>query len=217
MPATTNRNQRNNPYALDGWFVAFHRSAAGNAWRWRTELALAAMLGAALWRLALLITITWAGAVLGTLLLALLALPGSRRFITRRFWCVLGRHRLQRLCYEARLHTRVGRLPLILWTRPTRVGERSWVLCRAGICAEDFEAHIGELRAACYAREARVTRNTRWSQLLTIDIIRRDTLAATITVPSPLQALGPDRSTGERNLPPNAARHLAALDGGRRT
>jgi hypothetical protein len=28
------------------------------------------------------------------------------------------------------------------------VGERTWVLCRAGICAEDFEAHIGELRAA---------------------------------------------------------------------
>jgi integrase len=67
--------------------------------------------------------------------------PVTRRFITRRFWCVLGRHRLQRLCYEARLHTRAGRLPLVLWTRPTKVGERSHVLCRAGICAEDFEAH----------------------------------------------------------------------------
>ena len=107
-----------------------------------------------------------------------LAVPHSRRFITRRFWCVLARHRLQRLCYEARLHTRSGRLPLILWTRPTKVGERAWVLCRAGICAEDFEAHIGELRAACYARDARVTRNRRWSHLVTIDIIRRDTLAA---------------------------------------
>ena len=52
------------------------------------------------------------------------------------------------------------------------------MLCRAGICAEDFEAHTGELRAACYARDARVTRNRRWSQLVTIDIIRRDTLAA---------------------------------------
>jgi hypothetical protein len=27
------RNQRNNPYTLDGWFVAFHRSAAGTVWR----------------------------------------------------------------------------------------------------------------------------------------------------------------------------------------
>src|SRR5690348_18067157 len=40
-------------------------------------------------------------------------------------WCVLTRHRLQRLCYQARLHTREGRLPLILWIRPTKVGERA--------------------------------------------------------------------------------------------
>ena len=67
------------------------------------------------------------------------------------------------------------------------MGERTWVLCRAGICAEDFEAHIGELRAACYARDARVTRNRRWSQLVTIDIIRRDTLAAGELIASPPQ------------------------------
>ncbi len=103
-----------------------------------------------------------------------LAGPHSRRFITRRLLCVLARHRLQRLCYEARLHTRSGRIPLILWIRPTKVGERAWILCRAGVCAEDFDAHIGELRAACYARDARVTRNRRWSHLVTIDIIRRD-------------------------------------------
>ena len=67
--------------------------------------------------------------------------------------------------------------------------ERSWVWCRAGICAEDFQAHIGELRAACYARDARVTRNPRWSHLITIDIIRRDTLAASNTITSPLARL----------------------------
>ena len=127
------------------------------------------------------------------------AVPHSRRFITRRFWCVLARHRLQRLCYEARLHTRSGRLPLILWTRPTKVGERTWVLCRAGICAEDFEAHIGELRAACYARDARVTRNRRWSHLLTIDIIRRDTLAACEIISLPAGA-------ADRALPHRPAR-----------
>jgi hypothetical protein len=63
------------------------------------------------------------------------------------------------------------------------------VLCRAGICAEDFDAHKGELRAACYARDARVTRNTRWSHLITIDIIRRDTLAAGELIASPLARL----------------------------
>jgi hypothetical protein len=189
MPNTSSRTQRNNPYQLEELFVSFHRTPAGIAWRWRTELATMAILTAALWRLSILITITWAVLVLAAALGLVLGVPRSRRFITRRFWCVLARHRLHRLCYEARLHTRSGRLPLILWIRPTQVGERAWVLCRAGICAEDFDAHTGELRSACYARDARVTRNRRWSHVLTIDIIRRDTLAAANTITSPLARL----------------------------
>jgi hypothetical protein len=183
------RNQRNNPYVLDEYFASVHRSAAGTAWRWRTELATLTVLAAALWRLALLITLTWAALTLAALTAALLGVPVTRRFITRRCWCVITRHRLQKLCWEARLHTRSGRLPLILWTRPTKVGERLHLICRAGICAEDFEAHIGELRAACGARDARVTRNRRWSQLVTIDVIRRDTLAASHLITSPLERL----------------------------
>jgi len=34
------RNQRNNPYLLDGLAAQLHRTAAGVAWRWRTELAI---------------------------------------------------------------------------------------------------------------------------------------------------------------------------------
>jgi hypothetical protein len=206
--ANTNRNhrnQRNNPYVLDDLAVKFNRSGAGMAWRWRAELATLTALSAAYWRLSALMTVTLAGVILGGLVVVLMLVPPTRRFITRRFWCVLARHRIQRLCYEARLHTRSGRLPLILWTRPTKVGERAHILCRAGICAEDFEAHIGELRAACYARDARVTRNTRWAQLVTIDIIRRDTLAAKHTVPSPLMD-----TTSTRPLPAALTNHPAA-------
>ena len=183
------RNQRNDPYQLDKLFVKFNRTPAGIAWRWRTELLTLVSIAIVLRWLDTWTNLTWAAVTLGGFAVVVLAVPHSRRFITRRFWCVLARHRLQRLCYEARLHTRSGRLPLILWTRPTKVGERTWVLCRAGICAEDFDAHIGELRAACYARDARVTRNRRWSQLVTIDIIRRDTLAASELIASPLQRL----------------------------
>ena len=136
--------------------MKFSHTPAGIAWRWRTELLALSGLAAVFWRLDTWTSAIWAGVILGGLAAVVAAVPHSRRFITRRFWCVLARHRLQRLCYEARLHTRSGRLPLVLWTRPTRVGERTWVLCRAGICAEDFDAHIGELRAACYARDARV-------------------------------------------------------------
>jgi hypothetical protein len=186
---TGSRTQRNNPYQLEELFVKFHRTPAGIAWRWRAELAITAILIAVLWRLSILITITWAGIVLATALGLAAGVPHSRRFITRRAWCILARHRIHRLCYEARLHTRAGRLPLILWIRPTQVGERAWVLCRAGISAEDFQDRTGELRAACYARDARVTRNRRWSHLVTIDIIRRDTLAASHTITSPLARL----------------------------
>jgi hypothetical protein len=183
------RNQRNDPYQLDKLFVKFNHTPAGIAWRWRTELITLSGLAAVFWRLDTWTSPLWALIIIAALAVVVLAVPHSRRFITRRFWCVLARHRLQRLCYEARLHTRSGRLPLVLWTRPTKVGERTWVLCRAGICAEDFDAHIGELRAACYARDARVTRNRRWSQLVTIDIIRRDTLAAGELIASPLARL----------------------------
>jgi hypothetical protein len=187
--ASTNRNrrnQRNNPYVTDGLAVRLQRSGWGVAWRWRTEIIILAAASVAVLWLGRILTFTWTGVILGAAVLVLLALPWTRRYLTRRFWCILARHRIQKLCYEARLHTRSGRLPLVLWTRPTKVGERAWLLCRAGICAEDFEHHIGELRAACFARDARVTRNIRWSHLVTIDIIRRDTLAPHHIVPSPL-------------------------------
>jgi hypothetical protein len=178
-----------NPYQLEELLVKFHRTPAGIAWRWRAELAVLATLAAVTWRLSILITLTWAIIALAGLAAVTSAVPHSRRFITRRAWCVLARHRLHRLCWEARLHTRAGRLPLVLWIRPTHVGERAWIWCRAGISAEDFAGHTGELRAACYARDARVTRNRRWSHLVTIDIIRRDHLAAANTITSPLARL----------------------------
>jgi hypothetical protein len=186
----SSRGKRDEMYSLDRLLVSVHHSAAGTAWRWRTELTtLGSQAAALLWLSSQLHSIIWAALVLVAALAVVLILPWSRRFVMARFWCVLARHRFQRLCWEARLHTRAGRLPVILWTRPTKVGERLFVWCRAGIAAEDFEQHTGELRAACYARDARVTRNPRWSQLVTIDIIRRDTLAARNAVYSPLKAL----------------------------
>ena len=56
------RNQRNNPYQLDELFVKFHRTPAGIAWRWRTELAILTIItGRRVWRLDTWITLIWAG------------------------------------------------------------------------------------------------------------------------------------------------------------
>ena len=108
MPSnrSSGRNQRNNPYQLEELFVKFHRTPAGIAWRWRTELTVILILTAAWWRLDTWTGMPWSVLTIAALAVVVLAVPHSRRFITRRFWCVHTRHRLQRLCYEARLHTR---------------------------------------------------------------------------------------------------------------
>ena len=70
MPKTngSGRNQRNNPYQLEELFVKFHRTPAGIAWRWRTELPTLAVLAAAWWRLDTWTTLIWAGIILAGLL-----------------------------------------------------------------------------------------------------------------------------------------------------
>ena len=72
---SSSRNQRNNPYLMEGWAVDFHRSKAGIAWRWRTELTLLAALLAAYFRLAAAITALWALLTFTALITAALTIP----------------------------------------------------------------------------------------------------------------------------------------------
>lgn len=196
MPQRSPRNHRNNPYIMDRLFLQVHHSAAGTIWRFRTETASLLTATAAAWALAVKLTVVWMVIILTTSALITLTLPRTRRFIVRRAWCVLSRHRIQRVCFETRLHTRSGRLPLVLRIAPTQVGERALIWCRAGICAEDFEAHAPEIAAACYARQARVEGNRRWAQLVHLDIVRRDTLAPHHVVSS---GLSQGHATGRQN------------------
>jgi hypothetical protein len=186
MPLHSPRNHRNNPYTMDRMFAQVHHSAAGAIFRFRTELALllAAITGTA--ELAKAITLSWAVIILTTLAVTVMVVPPTRRLVTRRAWCLLSRHRIQKVCFETRMHTRSGRLPLVLRITPTEVGERALIWCRAGICAADFEAHADEIAAACYARTARIEANPRWAQLVQLDIVRRDTLAPHLVIPSGL-------------------------------
>jgi len=186
MPQPSARNHRNNPYFFDEMFVRGRRTTAGVLWRFRTELAVLTMGIAGVWELAKTVTTAWLMVILILSAIAVPVLPPARRFITRRAWCVLSRHRIQKVCFETRMHTRSGRLPLILRIHPTQVGERALIWCRAGICTADFEAHTPEIAAACYARQARVEGNRRWAQLVQLDIVRRDTLAAHTVIPSGL-------------------------------
>ena len=191
MPQPSARNHRNNPYILDRAFVQVRQSAAGVIWRFRTE-AMVLMTGTAgMWELAKAVTTAWLTVILIMTGTAVTVVPQARRFITRRAWCVLSRHRIQKVCFETRMHTRGGRLPLVLRIHPTKVGERALIWCRAGICAADFEAHTPEIAAACYARQARVEGNRRWAQLVQLDIVRRDTLAPHTVIPPRVTRLSP--------------------------
>jgi hypothetical protein len=144
-------------------------------WRWRTEILLLA--GVAL------VAFTVAGAaargtwwplalVTGTVVAP--AMPArSRNWIVAHLWCLFSRHRLQRVFAEMPLHTRKGRLPLVLWITPTREGEKALILCRAGVSADAFDAFTAEFEAACSAGRVRVAKHARRPQFATIDIIRR--------------------------------------------
>jgi hypothetical protein len=182
MPQLSPRNHRNNPYPADRLFAQVHQSAAGVIWRFRTEISALLAGTTGIWELAKAVTLTWAMIISTTLALAVMAVPPTRRFAVRRVWCILSRHRIQRACYETRMHTRSGRLPLVLRITPTEVGERALIWCRAGICAADFEAHAPEIAAACYARQVRIEGHQRWAQLVQLNVVRRDTLAPHLVI-----------------------------------
>jgi hypothetical protein len=191
MPQSSARNHRNNPYFFDEMFVRGKRTTAGVIWRFRTEVMVLMTGTAGVWELAKAVTTAWLMVIVILTGTAVTVVPQVRRFITRRAWCVLSRHRIQKVCFETRMHTRSGRLPLVLRIHPTQVGERALIWCRAGICAADFEAHTPEIAAACYARQARVEGSKRWAQLVRLDIVRRDTLAAHTVIPSGLAGTPP--------------------------
>ncbi len=156
--------------------------AIGRAAQWGAEVPRVLVLGfAVVWVLAHL------GALPGGLLLAVVAALAGwvgplRRMIQRRLWCVVTRHRLYMVFVECRLYSRAGHMPVVLRVKPTKVGESCLVWCRAGFSGEAFEARVSEFASGCWARDARVTAGKRFSHLITVEVIRRDTLSASARV-----------------------------------
>lgn len=110
--------------------------------------------------------------------LLLAGLPWTRRFLFHRAQAVLTRHRLRQVLVECRvLNSRSRACPLTVWARPTRVGEVVWVVLRAGIAPHAVADQAEELASACFAREARVVVWPRFTNVVRVEIIRRDPLA----------------------------------------
>jgi hypothetical protein len=65
-------------------------------------------------------------------------IPHVRRTLAALGWCVITRHRL-RVCFNDVIKSNQhGSLPLILWARPTAVGERVWIFLRPGLSKTDL-------------------------------------------------------------------------------
>ncbi len=143
-------------------------------WRWRYELGLLIGLPAVAiassrangWR--------WTLIELVALAVTLCAWSETRWWITAHARCVVTAHRLRAGCAQAWIHTRRGKLPILLCTRPRPFGEQAFLWCRAGTSVEDFEFARDLLRAACWAHDVRVARSIRYSHIVIVDVIREE-------------------------------------------
>ena len=191
MPAADSRSRSSSPYAVEQMAVSMHRSMPGAFWRWRSELSAFLLLAGSFfcgwWQLG---SWLWPLLILAALVLVLALVPHPRRaFLLARFWVLFTRHRLQRSFWELRLHTRAGRLPLVIWMTSSLVGSRALVVLRAGMTFEDFEESAAAFATACGARDCRVTASPRWAWLVFIDVIRRDALGPSRVIRSPFADL----------------------------
>jgi hypothetical protein len=141
-------------------------------WRWRYELALMVGLALVLGALVGALGPSWALLLVTAVTTVLAGWPAARHRLVARLWCVLTPHRLRAGWAQARIQSRRGRLPAILWCAPKTNGERVLVWCPAGVTAEDFVAARRVLASACYALEIEVVPHPRYQHLVILGVIR---------------------------------------------
>jgi hypothetical protein len=137
-------------------------------WRWRYELVLLGAVAAG-WVLVGALWTVHSVLAVGTVAASV---PELRRRARRRAWCVITPHRVRTACKHAWIHSRTGRIPAVLWTRPVEEGEQLLLWCRPGTAAEDLELARPALTAACWAQEVRVTPHSTRAQLVLLTVVR---------------------------------------------
>lgn len=112
------------------------------------------------------------------------AIRPVRRQVIAWGWCLVVRHRL-RVCFaQFIIANQSGSLPLILWARPTPVGERVWVYLRPGLSAKDLEGRLDKIAVTCHASTVLIERaSENNAAYLRFDIKRREVLTAHVGSP----------------------------------
>ena len=119
---------------------------------------------------------------------AIVGVPAAFKPVRARInqvsWCLVTRHRIRTCFAEFIITNRTGSLPLILWARPTPVGERVWIWLRPGLAVDDLLARLDKIAVACWASSAVAEAASRSNAaFVRLDIKRRDVLTKTITSP----------------------------------
>ncbi|PWU43195.1 hypothetical protein DLJ46_32650 [Micromonospora globispora] len=170
-------------------------------WWWTPEIGITTFLGIGWTQLAnhtpLPVTLTVIALVVGVPA----ALPASRRALVAWTWCLVVRHRL-RVCFaQFIIANQSGSLPLILWAKPTPVGERVWVYLRPGLSMADLEGRLDRIAVACHAATALIERASDGNAAyLRFDIKRREVLTATVASPL-VDVITPGTPAADRPTP----------------
>src|SRR6266496_6255757 len=153
-------------------------------WWWTPETVLTGSLIFGWVELADHTNLYWRLAVVFVIIGIPAAVKPVRDRINQATWCLITRHRIRTCFSEFIITNRTGSLPLILWARPTPVGERVWVWLRPGLALADLQTRLGEIAVACWATAALAETASRSNAaFVRMDIKRRDVLTGTITSP----------------------------------
>jgi hypothetical protein len=138
-------------------------------WRWRYETAAAANAGL----LAAEVGPTWTVFAGVAFVVGAGAVPVVRHRAVARAWCIVTPHRVRTACKHAWIHSRTGRIPAVLWTRPVAAGEEVLLWCRPGTTAGDMAAARPVLATTCWAEDVRVEPHPSRPQLVRLTVVRR--------------------------------------------
>lgn len=171
-------------------------------WWWTPEILVVLAVGLAWVNLVDLLNPLLAGLVFAIPAAVVGLVPQPRRLVVALGWCLISRHRLRTCFNEFIVSNRTGSLPLILWAKPTPVGERVWVWLRPGLSLTQLTSNLDRIAVACWANQVTVEQASGSNAaFVRFDIKRRDALSGVIT--SPLVGLvDPGTSASSTPVPP---------------
>jgi len=152
-------------------------------WWWSVEITAALSLVSG-WMLLARHTTLVVRLVLVALLVAPFGASMVRRHVVAWVWVIVVRHRLRTCFAQFIITNQSGTLPLILWARPTPVGERVWIYLRPGLSMADLEGRTDKIAVTCHASAVVLERASDGNAAyLRIDVKRREVLSGTVCSP----------------------------------